>query len=341
MRIHYFQRYHQKENVATANTMLLLSRLYSYSSDKFFRFLKSEYFLNSFEPEIVFRLQEKSKNSIPDATITQEGFKIVVETKMTDWFNSDQLMNHLESFGEEKNKVLITLSSEPMEKNKLESFKNKLEKYNEDNKKMNKYPVIHINTTFELMANAIGEVIDERDYEMQEVLEDYLNYCYTDGLIPVDDSWKYLRMQLAGVTFDFNIASNVYYDKSERGFRAHDFIGLYKQKSIKAIGKVCARITAIETSNGIEYNAEFGELTDERKKIIQDAILDGDSHGYDLRTIEHRYFFVEKFYKTDFKKISPGGCMGSRIFDLTQLIDDTNIQDASKISERLNTKTWS
>lgn len=32
MKIHYFQRYHEKENVATANTMLLLLRLYSYSS---------------------------------------------------------------------------------------------------------------------------------------------------------------------------------------------------------------------------------------------------------------------------------------------------------------------
>ena len=86
MKIHYFQRYHEIENVATANTMLLLSRLYSYSSDKFFRFLKSEFFSDSFEPELVFTLQEKSVSSIPDATITQEGFKIVVETKLSDWF---------------------------------------------------------------------------------------------------------------------------------------------------------------------------------------------------------------------------------------------------------------
>ena len=99
MKIHYFQRYHEKENVATANTMLLLSRLYSYSSDKFFRFLKSEYFADSFDPELVFTLQEKSVDSIPDATITQEGFKIVVETKLTDWFYADQLMRHLKSFG--------------------------------------------------------------------------------------------------------------------------------------------------------------------------------------------------------------------------------------------------
>ncbi len=47
MKIYYFQSYHEKENVATANTMLLLSRLYAYSSDKFFRFLKSECFMIS------------------------------------------------------------------------------------------------------------------------------------------------------------------------------------------------------------------------------------------------------------------------------------------------------
>ena len=86
MKIHYFQRYHEKENVATANTMLLLSRLYSYSSDKFFRFLKSEYFSDSFNPEIIFTLQEKSVDSIPDATITQESFKNSSrKPKMSDW----------------------------------------------------------------------------------------------------------------------------------------------------------------------------------------------------------------------------------------------------------------
>lgn len=124
MKIHYFQRNHEKENVATANTMLLLSRLYQYSSDKFFRFLKSEFFSDAFEPEIVFNLQEKSVESIPDATITQESFKIVVETKMSDWFYTDQLLRHLKSFGDEKYKVMITLAPELMnpEKGCVKSF---------------------------------------------------------------------------------------------------------------------------------------------------------------------------------------------------------------------------
>ena len=336
MKIHYFQRYHAKENVATANTMLLLSRLYSYSPDKFFRFLKTEYFSDSFNPEIIFTLQEKSVESIPDATITQEGFKIVVETKMSDGFHENQLLRHLKSFGDEKYKVILTLAPELMEEDKKAAFEEKLKKYNQQQM----HSVIHINTTFEKMANAISDVLDDRDYEIQDVLEDYLNYCYTDGLIPVSDSWKYMRMQLAGTTIDFNVSANVYYDNAERGFRAHDTLALYKNKSVRAIGKIIARITAVETENGVKYNAEFGDITEERKAIIESAMADGDSHGYDLRTIEHRYFFVEKFYETDFKKITPKAPMGTRIFDLTQVLGTEDIPPIDKLAEVLKHETW-
>ncbi len=336
MKIHYFQRYHGKENVVTANTMILLSRLYSYSSEKFFKFLKSQYFSDSFNLEIIFRLQEKSVDSILDAIITQESFKIVIETKMSDWFYKDQLLRHLSSFSDEKYKVVITLAPELMEETKKADFENRLKEYNE---KYN-HKVIHINTTFEDMANAISDVLDDRDYEMQDVLNDYLDYCYTDGLIPISDSWKYMRMQLAGKTFDFNISSNVYYDNVERGFRAHDILGLYKNKSVRAIGKVVARITAVEIESGMKYNVEFGELTDERKEVIAKAIIDGDSHGYDLRTTEHRYFFVEKFYKTNFNKVTPRASMGSRIFDLTQVLGSDEIPDTEELAQCLMNKSW-
>lgn len=337
MKIHYFQRYHEKENVATANTMLLLSRLYSYSADKFFRFLKSEYFSDSFSHEIVFTLQEKSVDSIPDATITQDSFKIVVETKMTDWFYEDQLLRHLNSFNDENYKVMITLAPELMEEKKKADFEKKLKEYNATQH----HPVLHINTTFEAMANAIGEVLDDRDYDMQDVLTDYLNYCYTDGLIPVSNSWKFMRVQLASTTFDFNIESNVYYDNAERGFRAHDTLGLYKNKSVRAVGKVVARITAIESEDGVEYEVEHGELTNERKETIAKAMEDGDSHGYDLRTIKHRYFFVERFYETDFKKITPRAPMGSRVFDLTQVLGTEDIPDTENLARILMNETWS
>lgn len=60
---------------------------------------------------------------------------------------------------------MITLASEPMAEGKLADFEKQLKAYNATQA----HPVIHINTTFEAMANAIREVIDDRDYEIQEV----------------------------------------------------------------------------------------------------------------------------------------------------------------------------
>ena len=123
-------------------------------------------------------------------------------------------------------------------------------------------------------------------------------------------------------------------------FRAHDTLALYKNKSVRAIGKVIARITAVETENEVKYNAEFGELTEERKEIIKNAMAEGDTHGYDLRTNEHRYFFVEKFYETDFKKITPRAPMGTRIFDLTQVLGTEDIPDIEELARRLRNESW-
>ena len=57
MQIHYFQRYHSKENVDTSNTMLMLSRLYNYNADKFFSMLNSLILGEDESPEITFDLQ--------------------------------------------------------------------------------------------------------------------------------------------------------------------------------------------------------------------------------------------------------------------------------------------
>lgn len=336
MKTHYFQRYHSKENVATANTMLLLSRLYSYSSDKFYRFLKSEFFSDGVEPEIVFTLQEKNKESVPDATITQEGFKLVVETKMSDWFYPDQLKKHLKAFRDEKNKVLITVAPQLMAEDKKANFDKDLQEYNKDQK----HPVFHINTTFELLAEAIQNVIDEqRDYEMQEVLDDYLNYCFNDKLIVISESWKWMRVQLVRTTIKFNMKSNLYYDDIHRGFRAHDYLGLYDKKSVRAIGAVSDIIIAEKNEDGTyDYTVEKGELNDNKIEAIKAAIDNGKNYGYELE--HNRYFFVDKFYETDFKKVTPYAPMGSRVFDLTQILGTNELPKTEEIAELLKDKTW-
>lgn len=165
--------------------------------------------------------------------------------------------------------------------------------------------------------------------------------AFKDGLIPVSDAWKYMRMQLAGQTFKFNIRENLYYDNAERGFRPHDYLGLYTNKSVRAIGKICARIVTTNTENGLDFETEYGELTDERKQKIYLAIDDAISYGYDLRSVKQRYFFVEQFFETDFKKITPRPPMGTRIFDLAQVLNTETLPKTSEIAELLKTKDWS
>ena len=314
--------------------MLLLSRLYSYSPNKFYQVLKS-YLGEQFDSELKIVLQENGPESVTDATITQSSFKIVVETKLSDWFYSDQLMRHLKTFSDEKYKVLITIAPEPISENKLAEINMQVRKYNAEN---NTY-VVHKNTTFVELADKIKDVLDEyRDYEMMKVLYDFIDFCNNDNLIP--ESWKYLRMQLAGTTFDFNIRENLYYDNADRGFKAHNYLGLYKNKSMRAIGKITAIITAVEENGSIIYNRELGELTDDYKNRILRAIDDAKNYGYDLVHYKHRYFIVDKFYETDFKKSTPRPPMGSRIFDLTKILETEKIPETDKIAEKLKTKTW-
>ena len=102
-----------------------------------------------------------------------------------------------------------------------------------------------------------------------------------------------------------------------------------------------ARITAKRTEQGLEYITEYGDLTEERKKIIQDAIEDSKNYGDNLSTVEHRYFFVDKFYDTDYKKTFSGGAMGTRYFDLSDVLNLKEMPSTEEISELLKDKSWS
>ena len=54
-----------------------------------------------------------------------------------------------------------------------------------------------------------------------------------------------------------------------------------------------------------------------------------------------RYFFVDKFHETDYKKITPRAPMGTRVFDLTQVLNSKDIPDVAILAEKLKELTWS
>lgn len=333
MKIHFFQRYHSKENVDTANAMLLLSRLYSYSPTKFYTFL-GRILPENASVELAFNLQERNKGSVPDATITQVSFKVVVETKLHGDFWLGQLTHHLNSFKNEDYKILLTLDPSPMADNIREELKHTVENHNRNHSSN----VVHRHITFEELAAGIADSIDERDYEIQDMIDDYREYCYSGGLIPND--WKRMRVQLAGTTIAVNKKLGLYYDNAERGFSGHDYLGLYNQKAVRAIGKITAIAIAEIEDGELVVSSEKGHVTEEMKSNIRIAIEDAKNYGYNLESIPHRYFFVDNFHETCFEKSTPRAPMGSRMFDLCDVLGVTQLPAVEEIAKLLKNKTW-
>lgn len=256
MQIHYFQRYHSKENVDTSNTMLMLSRLYNYNADKFFSMLNSLILGEDESPEITFDLQVVGDDSVPDAVISQKSFKIVVETKLYNQFYKQQLVNHLEQFGAEDIKVLLTLDPKPMKPQLFDELAVELKKYNSENATRLIHPIKHVNLTFEQLVAAMADIVDDRDTEIIAVLDDFKKYCFDEKLIP--DGYKWMRAIVAGTTFQDNMDLDLFYDQESRKFSEHGYIGLYKDKSIRAIGKLKKTIIAVENNGSMTYRAESG-----------------------------------------------------------------------------------
>lgn len=340
MQIHYFQRYHSKENVDTANTMLMLSRLYNYNADIFFSMLNTLILHEDESPELAFDLQISGPDSVPDAVISQKSFKIVVETKLYNQFGKEQLMNHLKQFDSEDIKVLLTLDPKPMRKDLFSEMLHEVNKYNAENIKRLIHPIKHINLTFEQLVKAMEDIIDDRDTEIISVLDDFKKYCFDEKLIP--DSYKWMKVFAAGTTFNDNMELNLFYNEESVKFSEHGYVGLYNDKSIRAIGKLEKTIIAVEENHEMKYRTESGDpVTSDDIKRIEEAIRRADNYGYgdDMRTISQRYFMVEKFYPIDFRKSSKYP-IRKKLFNLAEMLGYNVMPDTQIIANDLDGRVW-
>ena len=106
------------------------------------------------------------------------------------------------------------------------------------------------------------------------------------------------------------------------------------------VGKVNAVIVTELADNVLQYRAEQGEITDERKQTILEAIEDGKKYGYNLLRCPHKYFFVEQFFQTEYEKTSYGGARFVKVFDLNKLLGIDELPSTEEIANILAEKTW-
>ncbi|HAA11432.1 MAG TPA: hypothetical protein DCE41_06905 [Cytophagales bacterium] len=171
--IHYFQRYSQPENMATNNTLLLFSRLYHDSPSRFQTFLNALLDDRNVPVGLSFSQQTRTGNSVPDGLLVQESIKVVIEAKRNAReFYSDQIKRHQEAFGEEQHKLMLLVAPGVVDGEQLKQIRKETQK-----------GVTVLSTTFEAICTAAQDSVQEYDVELQEVINDYADYCESADLI--------------------------------------------------------------------------------------------------------------------------------------------------------------
>ncbi|MCC4796723.1 hypothetical protein BCT30_17580 [Enterovibrio norvegicus] len=341
-RVHYFQRYSQKENVVTNNTLLLFSRLYNHSPARF------EDFLNAlsgdsnlaFEVGMQFAQQQgnASQTSVPDGVMNQKSCKVVIETKLYGNHGMPQLLNHLDSFNGEDTQVLLLLDPRQPDSTLMTSLVDKVNGFNQENGQN----IVCLATTFTDIIAHFDDILFEYDLELKDILEDYRDFCHSMNLVPRDEFM--MRAIVTGTTFEDNIKFGVYYDPAERGFSAHEYLGLYRNKSVRGIGRVKTIVHAdLDEGTGelkvIKFIKGTSLSEEENQRIVGIMRVAEQLHGWDIYT-GHQFFITDGFEPTSFKKATKYPIQRSKYFDLGRVLDLESLPCNKELAQKLKEKTW-
>jgi len=333
--IHYFQRYSQKENVVTNNTLLLFSRLYSFSPNRFESFLKEILEDAPIEVGVSFEQQIRSKqNSIPDASFVQKSFRVIIETKLYQNYSAGQLHNHLFSFIEDDINILLHLSPSIPPEEFIAKVKEDVNKYERDKSIKVKF----ICSSFEKVISTFESVISEYDFEMKEVIEDFKEFCTLSELLPKEN--YLMRALTCGWTLEENFEFNLYYDPVSRGYQNHKYLGLYSKKSIKGIGEIENIVCADLEGDKLNILSKTNKITPEQVERIKGVIPKAkENNNWDISK-GHKFFLVKKFYETDYKKTTLYPLQRAKYFNLSEVLGLSKLPPVEEIAEKLKTKEW-
>lgn len=325
--------------MVTNNTLLLFSRLYNNSPEKFQSYINAICVESGIELDttVVFKQQQKTKDSILDGIIEQQSFKIIIETKLYGQEDITQIENHWEAFEKEDKQIFLWINKEPIRNTCYNIIIDRLKKFNSERGS----DIRFASTTFKDVSSCFNGILQEYDIEMKTLIEDYISFCEESNLI--DSINSRIRVVPTGNTFDDNFISNIYYHPNDRGYRESKYIGLYRDKAVKAIGETicCVDASYDEQIDSISYiKEEYGELSEDMivslKKVIRGA---KEKYGYNLNE-GYRFLFVNRYVPTEYIKKSKGGIMGTRYINLDEIVGYSKDLTIDMIAVLLMKKEW-
>ena len=326
--ISYFQRYSQKENAATNNTLLLLRHIYRERPTKFEALIEAlTEDDNSIRIGPHFRQQVKVKNSIPDGGISQTSFEIMIEAKRGSKLDLAQISEHARGLSEKiaQEKILFTLTRSRPGLTQLDKLK----------KIQREFGISISSITYEDILHAARSITADHETDLNDILLDYEDYLSSSGLLQEKD---FMYVIPAGTSWNENLEFGLYFEPQGRwSKRAAKYIGLYRDKSVRYLCPI-SKIVEGQFIDG-EFSAHSAQFSSEDKIRIEDAIK-ACSYYADLKLSPFRFYLFDEIHETDFKKISKGGVYGNRKIYLEAVISNAKKLNDSAIAEQLRSKTF-
>ncbi|XBQ17582.1 MAG: hypothetical protein ABL308_06780 [Oceanicaulis sp.] len=311
-----FPPYKQPENLVTNAVLVLLSQVYRLAPELFAAVLTS---LTETEsqvgPQFNNQIRVSGGTGIPDALIHQPPFKLYVETKLNDYITEDQIRAHVSSIRQHEPLVpstaLLGLTKDALDAEHAQRLSAICESGG----------VRFVQSTFAELAELIRNNSAEFRTQINDIVDEFHTFLVEADLIPISENR--LLVNPCGTSFEQNERWNIYHDQPGRSKSFCKYIGIYKNKSVRLVGRVRGVVVVEFEGDDIRILENFRlpweplspvNITAEFKARMF-GIADS-SPFYSLRDEEVRFYLVDRLVPTDFRKVSPQGIMGHRYFVL-------------------------
>jgi len=326
-KIHYFQRYSSIENTVTNNTLQLVARIYNYAPAQASKLL-SDIAGVPVDIGIEIYQQGRATESIPDGTIIQRSFKVLVESKVDSGVNEDQLLRHAKTFTNEAQKILLLLTVQKIDHDAEAALIDSILKAHPG--------VLFRIVTYEAICSAVQGLFQPYENEMRSLVDDYVEYCNDTGLF--DQSKCLMRIVPCGDSVDLNKKYGMYFHPSDRGYTKHSYVGIYANKAVQCLWEIDSvfdiELQGTKLSRTLVQGRNTGEYDETIKAMIAEAKLVCD---YDIEN-GHRFFCGKATRETHYAKVSAGGIQGARFVNLKEVVGQ--FQDDQGLAQKLREKTW-
>lgn len=327
-KIRLFPSYSQKENQTTNHCLLILKMLYE-ENPKFLSetlsILLGESFSGNVGVQFAQQKKHREEKGIPDGEISQEPFSVLIETKLRNDFDEDQLVRHLNNLKNRQGaKVLIALGN-----------------FEQDIPTHPIFPIIEeqakplkvsfIGISFEQFLQAIQ--LPYLPKNLIDAVSDLGEYFDENNLLP---SWKY-RLDVVNCAryFDSVLLHKIYTCPTKGTARQHQrslYFGTYRIKRVEQIARIEAVVDLESKVASTLVWKNNDQLNLDLQKIASDRYEQTGEDWYPIRV-----FVLGDFFSTDFRKATSGGMQGAKkYFDIKNL----KVNDAQDLAAKLNNRTW-